>query len=171
MNERKGLVTMGGNPVTLVGGEVKVGSKAPDFTAIDNSLKPMKLSDVKDKVVVLLAVPSLDTPVCSLETARFNREAEKLGPDIKILTVSMDLPFAQKRWCGAEGVTRVRTVSDHRDAEFGLKYGVLMKETRLLARAVFVVDKKGVVRYAELVPEIGKEPNYDAALKAARKLI
>jgi thiol peroxidase len=153
-----------------VGDEVKTGPKAPDFSTIDNGLKPMKLSEIKNKVV-LLAVPSLDTSVCSLETARFNRETEGLGPDVKILAVSMDLPFAQKRWCGAQGVTNVQTLSNQREVEFGLKYSVLMKETPLLARAVFVVDKKGVVCYVELVPEIGQEPNYDAALNAVRELI
>jgi len=152
---------MGGNPVTLVGDEVKVGDEAPDFVVVDNDLKPVNFSS---------AVPSLDTAVCSTETHRFNSEAAGLGEDVVILTVSMDLPFAQKRWCGAEGVDRVVTLSDHRDASFGLAYGVLIREVRLLARAVFVVGRDGVVRYVELVPELGQEPDYEAALAAVRAL-
>jgi thiol peroxidase len=113
-------------------------------------------------------VPSLDTPVCDLQTRRFNQEAARLGPDVQILTISMDLPFAQKRWCGAAGIERVTTLSDHREASFGTAYGVLIKELRLLARAVFVVDKDGVVRYVQIVPELSREPDYEAALAAAK---
>lgn len=170
MAERTGLVTMGGNPVTLVGDEVKVGEDAPDFVVVDNDLKPVNFSSYRGKVSVIASVPSLDTAVCSTETHRFNSEAAALGEDVVILTVSMDLPFAQKRWCGAEGVDRVVTLSDHRDASFGLAYGVLIKEVRLLARAVFVVGRDGVVRYVELVPELGREPDYEAALAAVREL-
>ena len=171
MTERNGLVTMGGKPVTLLGRELKVGDAAPDFTAVANDLSAVKLSQYRGKVVVISAVPSLDTPVCDVETRRFNTEASKLGPDVVILTVSMDLPFAQKRWCGAAGIDRVRTLSDHRDAAFATACGLLIKELRLLARAVLVVDKAGKVRYVELVEEVTQEPNYDAALAAAKKLV
>jgi len=171
MKERKGLVTMGGQPITLVGDEVKVGDAAPDVELIANNLAPVKISSYRGKVCVLSSVPSLDTSVCDLETREFNRKAEDLGPEVAILTVSMDLPFAQKRWCGSAGVSRVITLSDHRAAAFGTAYGVLMKESRLLARCVFVADKKGIIRYVQLVPEIGKEPNYEEVIKAVRKLI
>jgi thioredoxin-dependent peroxiredoxin len=171
MQERKGLVTIHGNPLTLVGNPVKEGDKAPDFTVLDNDLNPVNLSAYKGKVCVISSVPSLDTPVCDMETRRFNTEAGKLSDDVVILTVSMDLPFAQKRWCGAAGVTKVKTLSDHRDASFGTAYGVLIKELRLLARAVFVVDRQGTVRYVELVKEVATEPNYDAALQAVKKLV
>jgi thiol peroxidase len=170
MAERTGLVTMGGNPVTLVGEAVGAGDKAPDFVVVDNDLNPVEFSSYRGKIRVVASVPSLDTEVCSVETRRFNQEAANLGEDVVILTVSMDLPFAQKRWCGAAGVDRVVTLSDHRDASFGLAYGVLIKEARLLARAVFVVDRDDVVRYVELVPELGQEPDYEAALTAVRKL-
>jgi thiol peroxidase len=171
MKERKGLVTMGGQPVTLVGNEVKVGEAAPDAELVGNNLAPVKLSSYRGKVCVLSAVPSLDTSICDLETREFNRRAEDLGPEVVILTISMDLPFAQKRWCGSAGVSRVITLSDHREAAFGAAYGVLMKESRLLARCVFVADKKGLIRYIQLVPEIGKEPDYEAVLKAVKKLL
>jgi len=168
MSERPGAVTFHGNPLTLLGQEIKVGDTAPQFEALDNSLAPAKLSAFQGKVVIISAVPSLDTPVCDLETRRFNAEAAKLGQEVVVLTISMDLPFAQKRWCGAAGVTHVTTLSDHKDAAFGLAYGVLIKELRLLTRAVFVVDRKGVVRYVELVREITHEPDYDAALTAVK---
>ena len=170
MNERQGLVNMGGNPVTLLGNELKVGEAAPDFTAVGNDLKPVRLSQFKGKVVVLAAVPSLDTPTCNLETRRFNAEAANLGPDVVILTVSMDLPFAQKRWCGAAGIDKVITVSDHRDASFGTGYGVLVKDVRLLARAVFVVDRQGVIRYTQLIKETGTEPDYAPVLEVVKGL-
>lgn len=170
MKERKGLVTMLGAPVTLVGEELKVGDKAPDFTAINNDLEQVKFSSYRGKICVISSVPSLDTPVCDLETRRFNEEAGKFSEDIVFLTISMDLPFAQKRWCGSAGVERVITLSDHRDASFGTAYGVLMKEVRLLARAVFVVDKEGTIRYIQLVSEIAKEPDYAPVLEAIKKL-
>lgn len=138
---------------------------------IGNDLSSVKLSSFRGKVCVISSVPSLDTPVCDLETRRFNEEAGKLGEDVAILTISMDLPFAQKRWCGAAGVTKVKTFSDHRDASFGTAYGVLIKEMRLLARAVFVVDREGTVRYVQLVKEVTDEPDYEAILKAVRELI
>lgn len=168
MAERSGAVTLHGNPLTLTGNEVNVGDKAPEFEVIDNNLSPVRFSSFKGKVAVISSVPSLDTPVCDMETRRFNKEAENLGDDVAILTISMDLPFAQKRWCGAAGVSKVVTLSDHRDANFGTSYGLLIKELRLLARAVLVVDRNGVVRYSELVKETSKEPDYDAALEAVK---
>lgn len=170
MTERTGEVTFGGNPVILLGNEVHVGEKAPDFEVQSNDLKTVKFSEFAGKVCILSAVPSLDTSVCDLETRRFNQEATKLGSDVVILTISMDLPFAQARWCGAAGITRVTTLSDHKDASFGQAYGVLIKEFRLLARTVFVVDKNGIIQYKELVKEIANEPNYEAALDAVKKL-
>jgi len=170
MKERTGIVTMKGSPITLVGSQVKVGDPAPDFTVVDNELLPVRFSSLRGKVCVILPVPSLDTSVCDLETKRFNEEAAGLGPEVEILTISMDLPFAQKRWCGKAGVTRVKTYSDHREASFGLAYGVLIKEVRLLARAVFVVDREGVIRYIQLVQEVAGEPDYDQALDAVRQL-
>jgi thiol peroxidase len=171
MNERTGLITMRGNPLTLIGHEIKPGNPAPDFESLNNELKPVRFSSFRGKVVVISAVPSLDTPVCDMETRRFNSEAAKLSEDIVILTISMDLPFAQKRWCGAAGVDKVVTLSDHREAEFGNSYGVLIKELRLLARAVFVVDAEGVVRYVQLVKEVADEPDYDAVISAAKELV
>jgi thiol peroxidase len=162
---------MGGRPVTLLGTEPTVGEAAPDFTAVGNDMQPVRLSQFRGKVVVVSAVPSLDTPVCDMETRRFNTEAAGLGPDVVILTVSMDLPFAQKRWCGAAGVDRVTTVSDHRDAGFGLAYGVLIKDLRLLARAVFVIDRQGIIRYIQLVKEVGTEPEYGPVLDAVRQAL
>jgi thiol peroxidase len=170
MQERTGVITMKGSPLTLVGNPVRVNDPAPDVELLDNSLKPVKLSDYRGKVCIISSVPSLDTPVCDMETRRFNTEAAELGPDVAILTVSTDLPFAQKRWCGAAGVERVVTLSDHRQAAFGTAYGTLIKELRLLARAVFVVDRKGVVRYVQLVKEVAEEPDYGAVLKAVKTL-
>ncbi len=170
MEERAGIVTMKGNPVTLLGGTIKAGQKAPDFEVVANDLSPVKLSSFAGKTLIISSVPSLDTSVCDMETRRFNEEAGKLGKDVVILTISMDLPFAQKRWCGAAGVKNVQTLSDHRDASFGKAYGVLIKDLRLLARAVFVVDKTGIVRYVQIVPEIATEPDYDAVLNAVKKL-
>jgi thioredoxin-dependent peroxiredoxin len=171
MKERTGLVTMKGNPLVLMGDEVKVGDLAPEFEVIDNSLAPVKFASFRGKVCILSAVPSLDTPVCDMETRRFNSEATKLGDDVVVLTISMDLPFAQARWCGAAGVSKVVTLSDYRDAAFGLAYGVLLKGLRLLARAVFVVDRSGVVRQVELVREVASEPNYDVILAAVKKCL
>ena len=171
MQERDGLVTMKGNPITLMGTELQVGDKAPDFVAIDNDLNPVSFDSFRGKVCIISSVPSLDTPVCDMETRRFNDEAGRLGDDVEILTISMDLPFAQKRWCGAAGVDRVQTLSDHRDAAFGQAYGVLIKGLRLLARAVFVVDKEGTIRYIELVKEIASEPDYDSVLTAVKELV
>jgi thioredoxin-dependent peroxiredoxin len=170
MKERTGLVTMRGNPLTLVGNEVKVGEAAPDFMALDNNLTPVKLSAYIPKICILSSVPSLDTPVCDIETRKFNEEASKLDEKVQILTISMDLPFAQKRWCGAAGVGKIQTLSDHREAQFGIAYGVLIKELRLLARAVFLVDQKGILQYIQLVKEIANEPNYDEIWSVLKNL-
>ena len=171
MQERKATVTMKGKPLTLTGGEVKVGQEAPDCELITNDLSAVKLSSFRGKVCIISSVPSLDTSVCDRETRRFNEEAGRLGNDVVVLTISMDLPFAQKRWCGAAGIKNVLTLSDHRDASFGRAYGVLIKEIRLLARAVFVVDRTGVIRYIQVVNELTNEPDYEAVLKAVKQLI
>ncbi len=169
MDNENRTVTMRGNPLALTGQLPEVGDEAPDFEIITRDMQPFKLSDLRGKTVILSAVPSLDTSVCDTETRRFNREAANLTDDIEIVTISVDLPFAQKRWCGAAGVEQVTVCSDHRNTDFGQKYGVLIPELRLLARAVFVVDPAGRIRYVELVPEIGQEPDYEAALAAARE--
>lgn len=170
MKERSGIATIEGKPLTLVGEEVKVGDKAPDFTVLDNDPSPVNFATYGGKICIISSVPSLDTPVCDAETRRFNQEAGRLGSDVVILTISMDLPFAQKRWCGAAGVDKVQTLSDHREASFGTAYGVLIKELRLLARAIFVVDRDGIIQYIQLVEELTKEPDYEAVLNAVRKL-
>jgi len=156
-----------GNPMTLLGPELKAGDKAPDFNAIDDGLKPVNLAATGNGVRIFSVVPSLDTPVCDMQTKRFNDESGKLG-GITIYTISMDLPFAQKRWCGAFGVDHVKMLSDHRDASFGQAYGTLIKELRIMSRAIFVVDKNNVITHAEYVKEVSEHPNYDAALAAAR---
>jgi thioredoxin-dependent peroxiredoxin len=171
MSERTGIITMHGNPLTLLGNEIKAGDMAPEATLLDNGLAPVKISSYKGKVLVISSVPSLDTPVCDIETRRFNKEAEGLGKDVAVLTVSMDLPFAQKRWCGAAGIESVVTLSDHRDASFGNAYGVLIKELRLLARVVFVIDREGIVKYVQTVKELSKEPDYEEIIKQVKKLV
>ena len=165
-NERPNVVKMRGNPVTLLGSEVKVGDKAPDFTALAGLGAPVGLGDLKGKVKVFNVVLSVDTPVCDTQTKRFNKEAAGLGDDVEIVTLSMDLPFALKRYCAAEGIDRVKTLSDYQNASFGEAYGVLIKENRLLARSIFVVDKNDKVRHTEIVGDVTQEPNYEAALKA-----
>ncbi len=162
---------MKGNALTLQGNDIETGDKAPDFEVLDNELSTVKLSDYAGKVVIISSIPSLDTPVCDIQTRKFNEEAANLSDDAVVLTISMDLPFAQKRWCGAAGIDNVRTLSDHRDASFAGAFGVLIKELRLLARAVFVVDKSGTVRYIQIVGELTHEPDYEAALDAARALL
>ncbi|MBI2496145.1 MAG: thiol peroxidase [Candidatus Omnitrophica bacterium] len=169
MQERHGRVTFKGNPLTLIGPEVKVGSQTPGFQVLGQDLAPVTLASFKGKTLLISVVPSLDTPVCDAQTRRFNQEAAAL-PNVAILTVSMDLPFAQKRWCGSAGVDRVTVLSDHRDASFGTAYGALIKELRLLCRAIFVVDRGGTVRHVEYVSELSAHPNYDAALAALRQL-
>lgn len=169
--EIKRTVTLKGRELTLVGDELKVGDKAPDFKVISNDMTPMKFyRTYKGRIVLISSVPSLDTPVCDLETRRFNSEAQKLSSDIDIITISMDLPFAQKRWCGANGVERVKTYSDYLKADFGKSYGVLIKELRLLARCIFIVDRDGIIRYIQLVKEISNEPNYEEALNALKTI-
>jgi|SRR4051812_16602931 thiol peroxidase len=161
-------ITFGGNPVTLLGNEVKVGDKAPNFTVLANDLSPVTLEDSKGSVRLISVVPSLDTGVCDAQTRRFNEEAAKFD-NVQILTISVDLPFAQSRWCGAAGVDKVQTLSDHRDLSFGEAYGIAMQENRLLARAVFVVDSNDIVTYAEYVGEATDHPNYEAAIEAAKQ--
>src|SRR5688572_1701016 len=165
--ERTGIVTMKGKPQTLVGPALKAGDKAPDFEAVNTALEPVNLASSKGKARLFATVPSLDTPVCSLETKRFAQEIGKLGGNVQFYTVSADLPFAQKRWCGAENV-KVDTISDHRKLSFAESYGVLMKELRILARAIFVVDPSDKITYVQIVPEIASEPDYDKAIQAAR---
>jgi thiol peroxidase len=170
MKERKGLVTMKGKPLTLLGNEVKVGDMMPDCEVVGKDLAPVKLSSFRGKVCIISSFPSLDTSVCDIMTRRFNEAAVALGEDVVVLAISMDLPFAQNRWCIAADVKNVNVHSDHRTASFGQAYGVLIKDLRLLARAVFVVDKKGIVRYTEIVDELTNEPDYDAALQVVKEL-
>ena len=167
--ERAGAATFKGNPLTLIGPQLTVGAAAPAFQALGQDLSPVRLSQFKGKTLLISVVPSLDTPVCEAQTRRFNEEAASL-PHVQMLTISMDLPFAQKRWCGAAGIDRVTVVSDHKDASFGTAYGTLIKELRLLSRSIFIVDSTGTIRYIEYVPEVTSHPNYDAALTAARQL-
>lgn len=171
MSNSTRTITIKGNPIILGGNEVKVGDAAPDFTVVGQDLSPVKFSDFKGKTCILSSVTSLDTAVCDVETRRFNEEAANLGDDIAILTISMDLPFAQKRWCGASGVDKVVVLSDHKEADFGNKYGVIIPDLRLLARALFVVDRDGIIRYTQQVPENTQEPDYDDVLDAVRRLL
>jgi thiol peroxidase len=165
--ERAGATTLKGNPLTLVGPELKAGDAAPDFSLVDNGLKPVTLKDTGTQVRIISVVPSLDTPVCDAQTKRFNEEAAKL-PDLSIITVSMDLPFAQKRWCNDFQVDNVKMLSDHKDGSFGSHYGTLIKELRIESRAIFVVDRHNKVVHAEYVKEVADHPNYEAALSAAK---
>ena len=169
MAERNDVIKFKGNPLTLVGNELKVGDSAPEAEVLANDLSPVKLSGFGGKVCVICTVPSLDTPVCDIQTRKFNEQAASLGDDVAVLTISMDLPFAQQRWCGAANVENVQTLSDHHQAEFGTAYGILIKELRLLARTVFVVDKEGIIRYIEIVEEVTNEPDYEAALSAVKE--
>ena len=171
MEENAGIITMKGNPLTLIGKQPKIGEPAPDFEVLSNDLSPVRLSSFQGKVCVIASVPSLDTPVCDMETRRFNEEAGMLGPDVIILAISMDLPFAQKRWCGAAGIDKVTTLSDHLSGSFGEAYGVLIKELRLLARAVFVLDRDGILQYVQLVKEVADEPDYNEVLEALKNLV
>ncbi|MGD9056189.1 MAG: thiol peroxidase [Desulfobacterales bacterium] len=170
MEERSAAVTLHGNPLTLMGTVLNVGDTVPDIEVLDNDLNAVKLASFRGKICVISAVPSLDTPTCDMETRRFNETAGQLGDDVVILTVSTDLPFAQKRWCGAAGVDKVVTLSDHREAAFGDAFGVLIKELRLLARSIFVVDRNGVIQYIQHVKELSEEPDYDAVIEAVKKL-
>jgi thioredoxin-dependent peroxiredoxin len=168
--ERPGATTMRGNPLTLIGPELHAGEKAPDFAVVDSNLKPVTLKDTGSQVRIISVVPSLDTPVCDAQTKRFNEEAAKL-PGVDILTVSMDLPFAQKRWCGAFGVDKVKMLSDHREGSFGVNYGTLIKDMRIESRAIFVIDQNNTIRHAEYVKEVADFPNYEAALSAAKNAL
>lgn len=169
--ERPHAVTFKGGAVTLIGPELHAGDRAPAFSLPNTALQPVSLDHYRGRVVLLTSVPSLDTPVCDQETRRFNEAVGQLGDQVALLTVSMDLPFAQARWCGAAGADHVVTLSDYKDHAFGHAYGVYMKELGLLARAVFVVDRDGIIRYVEYVPEVTNHPNYDQALAAVRSLL
>ena len=169
MTERTGLVTFAGGPVTLTGSEIKVGDKAPDFTGINQSLEPVKLSSFAGKTVVIAVYPSIDTGVCQKQNYKFNQIANEME-DVVVLSVSLDLPFAQKRYCAAEGLDSIVTLSDYKEREFGNKYGFLIKELALLSRGTVIIDKEGIVQLVEFVPEITTEPDYDAALACIEKI-
>jgi thiol peroxidase len=168
--ERQGIITMKGNPLTLVGPELRPGDRAPDFSVLDRALKPVSLANFAGKIKVISTTPSLDTPVCDLQAHRFNEEAASLGEHVAILNISMDLPFAIARFCVAEGIDAISVLSDHREASFGTRWGLLIKELRLLARGTFLVDRENVVRYAAIVEEQTNEPDYESLLTALRKL-
>ncbi|MDF9842681.1 MULTISPECIES: thiol peroxidase [unclassified Paenibacillus] len=169
--ERTGAAAFKGNPITLVGPELKAGDSAPDFTVSKNLLENASLSDYAGKIKLISVVPSLDTGVCDAQTRRFNSEAAELGDDVVILTISTDLPFAQARWCGAAGIDRVITLSDHKEAAFGQAYGVLIKEFRLDMRSIFVIDKNDKLTYVEYLGEMSEHPNYEAAIAAVKELL
>ena len=168
--EKRDVITVKGNYVTLIGEEIKIGQKAQDFKALNANLEEVLLSSFKNKIKLIASVPSLDTPVCDLEIKRFNDEASKLSKDLVIIFISMDLPFAQKRFCQANDIKIVKTLSDHKDADFGQKFGILIKEIRLLARAIFILDKADVVKYIQVVPELSSHPDYEAAITALKKV-
>lgn len=168
--ERKGVIVFKGNPLTLIGPEIKIGDKAPDFSILSNELKEHHLKDFAGKIKVISVTPSLDTPVCDLQATRFDREATSLPDDVVVLNVSVDLPFAIARFCSAKNVGKVRTFSDHREVSFGTAYGVLIKELRLLARAIFILDKHDVIKYVQIVPEVTNEPDYAKALAVLKSL-
>jgi thiol peroxidase len=167
--ERPGGTTFKGNPLTLLGPELKPGDKAPDFEVVDKTMQPVTLAKTSGSVRIFSVVPSLDTPVCDMQTKRFNEESAKTN-NLKIYTISMDLPFAQSRWCSSFGVDNVVMLSDHRNGSFGLAYGTMIREWRILSRAIFVIDKDDVIRYAEYVKEVASHPNYEAALAMAREI-
>ena len=168
--ERPGATTLKGNPLTLIGPQLKPGDRAPDFNVVDQALKPVTLKDTGHNVRIISVVPSLDTPVCDAQTRKFNLAAANL-PGVDIITVSVDLPFAQTRWCGAFGVDKVKMLSDYQDVSFGTNYGTLIKELRIESRAIFVLDRGNVIRYVEYVKEVADSPNHDAALAAAREAV
>ncbi len=169
MSEKKGIVTFAGNPVTLTGDEIKVGNKAPEFTGTNQKLEPVSLSSFIGKTVVIAIYPSIDTGVCQSQNRKFNEIASKLN-DVVVLSVSLDLPFAQKRFCATEGLDNIVTLSDYKDREFGNKYGFFIKELALLARGTVIIDKEGIIRLIEVVPEITTEPDYDATLKILEEI-
>lgn len=172
MIKRENILTIAGNPLTLLGKEIKVGEKAPDFKCVKQDLSQFEFyKDTEDKVTVISVVPSLDTGVCEMQTKKFNKEATRLSDDVEILTISVDLPFAQKRFCGAEGIDNIQVISDHKDLDFGLKYGFAIEELRLLARGIVIVDKDREVKYVEYVTEVTNHPDYDAALNAVREIV
>ena len=168
---REAAVLFKGNPATLLGPEIKVGDKAPDFQVVDNGLQPVTLATDAGKVRLIAVVPSLDTPVCDTMTRQFNQDAANLPDSVVVYTISVDLPFAQKRWCGNAGIDKVQTLSDYQDRSFGLNYGLLLEQLKLLARAVYVIDQNDQVAYAEVVSEVTAEPDYTAALDAVKKLL
>ena len=170
--ERKGLLIIAGQEVTIIGPDLAAGDKAPEFTVQAQDWRMVKgLKSTTGKVRIIASLPSLNTSVCDRETRRFNQEAAALGGEVAILTVSMDVPFTLKNWCAAAGVEQVTTLSDHKTGDFGKKYGVLVKEQRILRRAVFVVDRKGIIVYAAYMPAIGEEPDYAAVLQAAHQAL
>ncbi|MFA5089757.1 MAG: thiol peroxidase [Candidatus Omnitrophota bacterium] len=169
--ERIGEVTLKGNPLTLEGLALSPGQEAPDFKALSQGLEEKGLADFKGKIKLIASVPSLDTPICDLQIKRFNDEAAKVSKDVVIIFVSMDLPFAQKRFCQEFNIKKVKTLSDHRQATFGINYGVLIKELRLLARAIFIVDKDDTIKYVQLVKELSSPPDYEAALTALKEIV
>ena len=169
--EREAAVLFKGNPATLLGSEVKVGDTAPDFQVVDNGLQPVTLATAAGKIQLIAVVPSLDTPVCDTMTRQFNQDVANLPDSVVVYTISVDLPFAQKRWCGNAGIDKVQSLSDYQDRSFGLNYGLLLKDLKLLARAVYVIDQNNKVVYVELVPEVTAEPNYTAALEAVKNLL
>ena len=171
MADRSGIITFQGGPLTLTGNELKVGDKLPDSQLVGNDLSPVQMSSFAGKVCIISCVPSLDTPVCDLQTKRFNEEAGKFGSDVSVITVSMDLPFAQQRWCGSSNAENITTLSDYMTADFAQSAGVLIKELRLLARVVFVVDKQGTISYVQIVNEVTDQPNYEDVLKAVKELL
>lgn len=170
MEKRTNIVTFKGKPITLLGKEIKVGDKAPDFTVLSTSLEPVRLSDSNGKVRIISVVPSVDTPVCDLQTRHFNEDASKME-GVLVLSVSVDLPFALAKYCAAQGIENIKTLSDHKDLDFGMKYGFVIEELRLLARGIVVVDKDNIVRYVEYVKEIAEQPDYDKALIAAKSCL
>jgi thiol peroxidase len=169
--ERKGIVTIRGNPLTLIGPDLKIGDYAPDFTVLDGELKEVNIKDFAGKIKVLSVTPSLDTAVCDMQARRFNQEAAQLSDDVVVLNISMDLPFAISRFCTTAGIDKIKALSDHRDASFGTAYGVLIKDLRLLARSVFVIDRNGIISYKEIVPELTDVPDFVSPLAMVRKLL
>src|SRR5512142_1892551 len=168
--ERSGVITMKGKPLTVIGPDVRAGDRAPDFSVLDENLNIISLADFAGKSKLISVTPSLDTPVCDLQLRRFNREAASMPRDVVVLNVSMDLPFAISRFCSTANIDRAKALSDHRDASFGAAYGVLIKELRLLARSIFIIDKNDVVRYKEIVPEQSNHPDYEKALRALAEI-
>lgn len=169
--KRSGIVTIGGNPLTLLGPELQVGDRAPDFIVLDGDLQEFRLSDTQGRIRLVNVVPSLDTPICDQQTRRFNEEAASTPESVVFLTISMDLPFAQNRFCSTAGIDKIRVFSDYRDRSFGLSYGLLAKEIQLLARSIFIIDENNIVRYVQVVPEIKSHPDYEAALNALKDLL